>query len=293
MSLAGNCDKMMHNASLFLPLRYVNLVHDLHRVDVELLSPDEKLAFFLNLYNAMVIHAITRIGHPGGLIDRRLFFSDFLYLVGGHSFSLSEIENGILRNNRKPPYSLIRHFSNGDRRLQVSHTFCIGLSQVLSIFINLFRNATKLTLLHEPYQLALPKVNPLVHFGLCNGTKSSPTVRFFSPQTVQSELRAAAREFFQYDGIQIDLSKRQVHLSRVINWYATLSRLFFHNSAVLSNYRFLFPLRFSADFGSDKEILKWILSFLDATKAGLLTHLLNDGESVRISYQNYDWSPNT
>ncbi|KAL9686989.1 hypothetical protein QQ045_031385 [Rhodiola kirilowii] len=214
--------------------RYVNMVQDLHRVDTQSLSVDEKLVFFLNLYNAMVIHAVIRIGHPGGLIDRRLFFSDFLYIVGGHSFSLSEIENGILRNNRKPPYSLIRHFSNGDRRLQ----------------------------------LALPKLNPLVHFGLCNGTKSSPTVRFFSAQTVQSEIRAAAREFFQYDGIQIDLAKRTVYLSRIINW-------------------------FGADFGPDKEILKWILGFLDSTKAGLLTHLLNDGESVRIAYQNYDWTPNS
>jgi len=45
-------------------------------------------------------------------------------------------------------------------------------------------------------QLALVKLNPLVHFGLCNGTKSSPKVRFFSPYRVVEELRCAARVFF-------------------------------------------------------------------------------------------------
>ncbi|XAR53193.1 hypothetical protein NMG60_11021642 [Bertholletia excelsa] len=128
--------------------RYVNLVQDLQRVNLFDLSADEKLAFFLNLHNAMVIHAVISVGHPGGVIDRRSFFSDFLYLVGGHPYSLTTIKNGILRSNRRPPYSLVKCFGGGDKHLE----------------------------------LALPKVNPLIHFGLCNGTRSCPVVRFFTPQ---------------------------------------------------------------------------------------------------------------
>ncbi|KAK7844927.1 hypothetical protein CFP56_010113 [Quercus suber] len=187
--------------------RYVNLVQELHRVNLLALSENEKLAFFLNLYNAMVIHAVIRIGCPEGVIDRRFFFSDFQYLVGGYPYSLNIISHGILRNNRRAPYSLVKPFGTGDKRLE----------------------------------LAPAKVNPLVHFGLCNGTRSSPTVRFFSPEGVESELRCAAREFFQGDGMEVDLEKRTVC---------------------------------SVDFGNDKEILKWILNYLDATKSGLLTHLL-------------------
>ncbi|KAI4373170.1 hypothetical protein MLD38_011328 [Melastoma candidum] len=213
--------------------RYVNLSEELHRVDLFELSPEERMAFFLNLHNAMVIHAVIMVGLPEGIVDRRSFNSDFLYVVGGYPYSTGTINNGILRNNRRPPYSLIKPFGNNDQRLE----------------------------------LVVPKVNPLVHFGLCNGTRSSPTVRFFSPQGVEAELRCAAREFLQNGGMEVDLDKRTVKLTRIIKW-------------------------FSVDFGHDKEILRWVLIYLDATRAGLLTHLLSDGGPINIAYQKYDWSVN-
>ncbi|KAJ6903353.1 hypothetical protein NC651_020755 [Populus alba x Populus x berolinensis] len=164
--------------------RYVNLVQDLHRVDLLKLSQDEKLAFFLNLHNAMIIHAVIRVGCPEGAIERRSFSSNFQYIVGGSSFSLNTITNGILRSNRRSPYSLVKPFGTGDKRLEV----------------------------------ALPKVNPLIHFGLCIGTRSSPTVRFFTSQGIEAELRSAAREFFQRSGMEVDLEKRTVYLTRIIKW---------------------------------------------------------------------------
>ncbi|XVE85616.1 hypothetical protein DITRI_Ditri17bG0104500 [Diplodiscus trichospermus] len=211
--------------------RYLNLAHDLQRINLKLLTPDERLAFFLNLYNAMVIHAVISIGHPDGILDNRAFFSDFQYVVGGYPYSLSNIENGILRINRKPPFSLVRPFSSGDRRLE----------------------------------LAPMKVNPLIHFGLCNGARSSPTVRFFTAQGVEGELRCATREYFQNGGIEINLDKRTVYLTRIIKW-------------------------FSVDF--EQDVLKWVMNYLDATRSGLLTHLLADGDPINIVYQNYDWSGN-
>ncbi|KAF4368964.1 hypothetical protein G4B88_011792 [Cannabis sativa] len=208
--------------------RYVNLTQGLHRINLVDLTTEQRLAFFLNLYNAMVIHAVIRSGSPEGIMDRK-FFSEFQYIVGGHPYSLSTIKNGIIRNNRRPPYSLVKPFGSGDNRLE----------------------------------LVLPKVNPLIHFGLCDGTKSSPTVKFFSPQGIETELRTAAREFFQGIGMEVDLDKRTVHLTRIIKW-------------------------FSSDFGQEKEILKWLMSYLNATKAGLLSHLLSDGGPVSISYKDYD-----
>ncbi|CAA7410646.1 unnamed protein product [Spirodela intermedia] len=214
--------------------RYVNLVEDLQRVDLSVLSVDESMAFFLNLYNAMVIHAVIKLGRPEGVIDRRAFFGDFYYMVGGFPYSLTVIKNGILRSNRRQPYSLVKPFNAEDKRLQ----------------------------------LMLPKVNPLIHFGLCNGTRSSPTVRFFSGQGTEMELRNAAREFFHRGGLEVDLDKRTVRLTRIVKWY-------------------------SADFGDEKEILKWVISYLDSTKAGLLTHLQRDGGPVHILYQDFDWSSNS
>lgn len=58
----------------------------------------------------------------------------------------------------------------------------------------------------------------MIHFGLCDGTRSSPAVRFFSAQGVEAELRFAAREYFLGDGVDVDLEKRTVHLTRIIKW---------------------------------------------------------------------------
>lgn len=95
------------------------MVQSLQRVDLFALSPDEKLAFFLNLYNAMVIHAVIRRGYPEGMINRKSFVSEFQYLVGGSSYSLNAIRNGILRSNQRAPYALVKPFNAGDIRLQV------------------------------------------------------------------------------------------------------------------------------------------------------------------------------
>ncbi|XP_031494389.1 uncharacterized protein LOC116260299 [Nymphaea colorata] len=213
--------------------RYVNLIEDLQRVDMLSLSVDERLVFFLNLYNAMVIHALIRMGRPEGVMDRRALFHEFQYLIGGQPYSLSAIKNGILRCNRRQPYSLAKPFGGSDKRLQ----------------------------------LALPKPNPLIHFGLCDGTRSSPRVRFFSAESIEAELRYATREFFREDGVEVDLEKRTVYLSKIIKWY-------------------------TADFGQDRALLNWVLNYLDATKAGLLTHLIGDGAPFNIVYMNYDWSLN-
>ncbi|TVU30330.1 hypothetical protein EJB05_21945, partial [Eragrostis curvula] len=212
--------------------RYANLVQELQRVDMSLLPGEERLPFFLNLHNAMAIHAVIRVGQPGA-VDQRPFYSDFQYVVGGHPYSLAVIRNGILRANRRQPYTLAKPFGSKDRRIE----------------------------------LAQRRVNPLVHFALCDATRSSPIVRFYSTQGVEPELRHAAREFFLHGGVEIDLESRTVHLTRIIKWY-------------------------SADFGQDRDILRWVLNYLDPTKAGLLTHLLNDGGPITIAYMNYDWSLN-
>nr|GEX68214.1 glutaredoxin-related protein [Tanacetum cinerariifolium] len=214
--------------------RYVNLMQELQRVDISTLSDSERLAFFLNLHNAMVIYDIINIGHlEDAVIDRRSFDTDFIYVIRGFLYSLTTIINGVLRNNQRAPYSFTKPFGSEDKRLK----------------------------------LAFPKVNPLIHFGICSGSKSSPPVRFFTPHGVESELRFAAREFLQKDGIQVDIAKRTMHLTRIFKW-------------------------FSVDFGLEKQILKWIIGYLDATKAGLLSHLSSDGGAVHIVYQNYDWSIN-
>lgn len=42
--------------------QYVNATAELQRVDVALLSREEKMAFFINIYNAIVVHALAEFG---------------------------------------------------------------------------------------------------------------------------------------------------------------------------------------------------------------------------------------
>jgi Protein of unknown function, DUF547 len=72
----------------------------------------------------------------------------FSYAVGGHVFSLDDIEHGILRCNRKHPTSGFVAFGPGDLRL--------------------------------PFALPLP-VDPRIHFALNCGAKGCPAIRAYTP----------------------------------------------------------------------------------------------------------------
>lgn len=50
------------------------------------------------------------------------FFNYVSYLIGGEVFTLQDIENGVLRGNRKGVAQLLRPFSKTDPRLQVLKT---------------------------------------------------------------------------------------------------------------------------------------------------------------------------
>jgi hypothetical protein len=113
------CNPFIDNREMFVT-RYLKMTQDLHRVDVSTLSPEQKLAFFINLYNLMMIHAIIILGHPEGWLDRRKLFADFQYLIGGFPFSVSDVQNGVLRANRRPPYQLAKPFGPNDKRVSVS-----------------------------------------------------------------------------------------------------------------------------------------------------------------------------
>lgn len=50
--------------------RYCELAIQLQRVELLSLSREEKLAFFINIYNALVIHGNMRLGAPTNMWQR-------------------------------------------------------------------------------------------------------------------------------------------------------------------------------------------------------------------------------
>ncbi|RZR94841.1 hypothetical protein BHM03_00023606 [Ensete ventricosum] len=166
--------------------RYSRIIEELQRVDLESLSQEEKLAFFINLYNMMAIHATLTWGHPVGALERRKFFGDFKYVIGGCAYSLSAIHNGILRGNQRPPYNLTKPFGQKDKRLKV----------------------------------ALPYPEPLVHFALVCGTRSGPALRCYSPGNLDKELMEAARDFIRNRGVSVDAEAKVASVTKILQWYS-------------------------------------------------------------------------
>uniref|UniRef100_A0A673B2I3 Uncharacterized LOC115412549 n=1 Tax=Sphaeramia orbicularis TaxID=375764 RepID=A0A673B2I3_9TELE len=166
--------------------RYCDLAIQLQRVELLSLSREEKLAFFINTYNALVIHGYLRLGAPTNMWQRYRFFNYVSYLIGGEVFTLQDIENGVLRGNRKGVAQLRRPFSKTDPRLQV----------------------------------ALPDAEPLIHFALNCGAKGCPPIKTYTPQDIDSQLRTAAEAFLENDdGCVVDSGKKEVRLSQIFKWY--------------------------------------------------------------------------
>ncbi|XP_070194487.1 uncharacterized protein [Littorina saxatilis] len=165
---------------------YIRLAQELQRVDLEDCSRNEKLAFFVNIYNALVIHANVARGPPVNLWQRYKFFNTMKYIIGGYEYSLQDIENGVLRANRKGVGMLTKPFSKNDPRLNIT----------------------------------LETAEPLIHFGLVCGAKSCPPIKTYTSDEVIEQLKLAAEAFLDGpDGCDIDVGKNTILLSMIFKWY--------------------------------------------------------------------------
>ncbi|KAL5554774.1 hypothetical protein UlMin_042175 [Ulmus minor] len=145
------------------------LVEQLAKVNPICLNSYERLAFWINLYNALIMHAYLAYGVPRS--DLKLFslMQKAAYIVGGHSFSAAAIEYVILK--MKPPL----------------HRPQIALLLALH----------KLKVSEEQRKSAISTYDPLVTFALSCGMYSSPAVRIYTAGNVREELEEAQRDFIR------------------------------------------------------------------------------------------------
>ncbi|XP_078088961.1 uncharacterized protein LOC144506558 [Mustelus asterias] len=166
--------------------KYCELATQLQRLNIEGLSREEKLAFFINVYNALVIHGTIKQGPPKNMWQRYKFFNVVSYMIGGEVFSLQDIENGVLRGNRKGIAQMSKPFSKGDPRLKI----------------------------------ALEEAEPLIHFALNCGVLSCPPIKTYSAEEIDKQLKISAAAFLDSsDGCHVDVSKKEVRVSQLFKWY--------------------------------------------------------------------------
>jgi hypothetical protein len=67
------------------------------------LPPNEQLAFWLNAYNAAVVHGVLTGQSPEGILSRKRFFGWYTVRIAGRDRTLDEIENTIVRKRFHDP----------------------------------------------------------------------------------------------------------------------------------------------------------------------------------------------
>ena len=158
----------------------------LRQLDVTTLSDVERKAFFINIYNSLIVHALIEgfIKAGDGFTKRLKMYATAAYNIGGHTYSLNDIENGVLRGNRRSatPLSSIP-FSNDDPRLS-----------------------------------STVPLDPRIHFALNCGAKSCPPIAVYSPDKIDSQLDRAVQGALR--DCTVDLQERSVTVSMLFKWYA-------------------------------------------------------------------------
>uniref|UniRef100_A0A6V0I0H9 Uncharacterized protein n=1 Tax=Zooxanthella nutricula TaxID=1333877 RepID=A0A6V0I0H9_9DINO len=164
------------------------MVSELQEVDYVNMQPGLKKPFSINLYNMIVIHAFAEIGIAQKDLTRLTFFNVARYQLGAHSFTLNEIENGVLRGNAPGPAHMAGAFAASDSRIKA----------------------------------IIPRadVDFRIHFGLNCGAKSCPPVKWFTEEASEEELRLVAQAFCEDDGNFLpDPGKGILLVSKILEWY--------------------------------------------------------------------------
>jgi hypothetical protein len=145
----------------------------------------ERLAFWINLYNALIIDAVIAFQPQGSVRKDRGFFRRAAYVVGGRRYSADDIEHGILRGNRRHfyPAILLPQFAPDDPRL--------------------------------PFAVQPP--DPRIHCALVCASRSCPPIAAYQPERIDEQLNLACSAYVN-DGVQME-EKGRLCLSPVFRWY--------------------------------------------------------------------------
>jgi len=162
-----------------------DLAATLHSCHPSALPIEQRLAFWLNIYNALVRHAFHSLQLRGSVLRNLRVFGRAAWAIGGQRFSLDIIEHGLLRGNaRTPPLNLFRTLRANDARLAA----------------------------------AIGSADPRIHFALNCGARSCPPLRVYRASTLQEQLEDATRVYFA-EHAKLDQGTLRIQLPRLMSYF--------------------------------------------------------------------------
>ncbi|XP_062198432.1 uncharacterized protein LOC133901170 isoform X2 [Phragmites australis] len=183
-----DADKFDYASKMLETVR--SLIQRLERIDPMKMTHEEQLCFWINIHNALVMHAFLAYGPH----DKRMKSTDMIlkaaYNVGGQSVNAQTIQNSILGCQSHCPSLWVRSLFTPTKRSMAGMT----------------RHA-----------YALHHSEPIAHFALSTGAFSDPPVRLYTAKKIHHQLEVARTEFIQAN---VMVRKQVLLLPKVLHYYA-------------------------------------------------------------------------
>ncbi|GLT39032.1 hypothetical protein SLA2020_132400 [Shorea laevis] len=182
---ASTVDLNRTTNALFLIHKLKFLLGKLPSVNLEGLTHQQKLAFWINTYNSCMMNAILEHGIPETPEAVVALMQKATVVVGGHLINAITIEHFILRLPYHLKFTCPKAAKNDEMKAR-------------SIF-------------------GLEWSEPLVTFALACGSWSSPAVRVYTASHIESELEQAKRDYLQ---ATVGISRtNKLIIPKLLNWY--------------------------------------------------------------------------
>lgn len=170
---------------------YKTLIRRLETVDPRKMTNEEKLAFWINIHNAILMHAYLSRGILQKQTKKESLLIQPSCVIGGRSISAYTIQRYILG----------------------SRTSCHG-----QWFRSILSPRMRLKAGGEWRAFAIERPEPLLHFSLCSGSHSDPAVRVYSYKRVYQQLELAKEEYIRATvGIK---NEEKIFLPKIVETYS-------------------------------------------------------------------------
>lgn len=170
--------------------KFRSLVKSLEVVDPMKMRREEKLAFWINIHNALVMHAYLAYGAQQYMKSSSIVKA--AYNVGGHCINAYDIQSSILgiRSHYSAPW--IQTLVSPGKKLKAAG--------------------------NTKHAFAIEYPEPLVHFALSSGAYSDPAVRIYRASNVFEDLKVAKEEFIQAT-VYVH-RETKIYLPKILCYYA-------------------------------------------------------------------------
>jgi hypothetical protein len=180
-----------------------NHLQNMQNYDLVSLSDDEeKIGFWINVYNGITNHFIIENKLHKSVRELSKFFTELKVNIGGHEFSLDDIEHGILRKNGMRNSKSKSQFLEGDMRKNFAPIF----------------------------------FDHRIHFALNCGGLSCPPIVSCQAELIHEQL-IWAEENFSHTEFEIDEVLKQITCSSIFVWYRNDFVETYLNNLQLTDYR--------------------------------------------------------